>query len=238
MHTKITSMAIHQMVLDMNMLKATAITKSVTIFITCCSVTAFFLSATGTAHASDGCKLTVLGDSLTAGYGVEADEAFPAQLSKRLEMENIECGVINAGVSGDTSAGGASRIGWILADTPTHVLVELGGNDALRALPTQQMRDNLTTIIETAQSAGSKVMLAGMLAPPNLGPEYGASFQRIFTELAAAYELPLYPFFLEGVAGRPSLLIEDGIHPNAEGVAMIVDGILPMLREFLTSGEE
>lgn len=212
-------------------LKPNTIAKNVTILVTCL-VSIFYSSI---VDASDGCKLAVLGDSLTAGYGVEASDAFPKQLSDRLIAEDIQCTVINAGVSGDTSAGGASRIGWVLADQPSHLLIELGGNDALRALPSDQMRSNLTNIIEAARKENVEVMLAGMLAPPNLGNTYGKAFQAVFIELAEAYELAFYPFFLEGVAGNRNLLIEDGIHPNAEGVAVIVERILPSVREFLSS---
>lgn len=193
------------------------------------------LLTTANVAVAQDCKFAILGDSLTAGYGVESAYSFPAQLANRLNSESIDCAVIDAGVSGDTTAGGASRINWVLADNPTHLMIELGGNDALRALPVAQMRDNLTKIIETAQAANVEVMLAGMLAPPNLGQTYGKAFSDTFVHLAQQYDLAFYPFFLEGVAGDPGLLIEDGLHPNADGTALIVDNIFPDIQAFLSS---
>ena len=215
-------------------LKANRLAKNVTIFVTTLILAnaAWALTA---ANAQAPCKLAILGDSLTAGYGVEEAQAFPAQLADKLDAEGIACTIINAGVSGDTSAGGAARIGWVLADEPTHLLVELGGNDALRALPVEQMRANLTSIVEKSTAQGVEVMLAGMLAPPNLGAVYGDAFKDVFAQVAAQFDIAFYPFFLEGVAGRKEYLIEDGIHPNPAGVARIVTGIFPHIRDFLTS---
>ena len=158
------------------------------------------LAAPGAAAA---CRLAVLGDSLTAGYGVAADQSFPAQLQRHLDEQGIACTVVDAGVSGDTSAGGAARLDWVLADAPTHLLVELGANDGLRALPVDQLERNLDDVVRRARAAGVEVMLAGMLAPPNLGRRYGDAFAAVYRTLARRYDLPLYPFFLEGVAGRP-----------------------------------
>ena len=186
------------------------------------------------APAATDCRIAVLGDSLVAGYGVATAEAFPARLAAALEAAGYgHCEVIDAGVSGDTSAGGRARIDWVLADRPTHLLLELGANDALRALPVDQLRDNLAFIVERARAAGVAVMLAGMLAPPNLGEAYGRAFAGVYRELAARYDLPLYPFFLDGVAADPRYLQADGLHPNAAGIERIVTRILPEILAWL-----
>ncbi len=182
--------------------------------------------AAGPALAAD-CRLAVLGDSLAAGYGVDFDDAFPAQLERALARQGVVCEVLNAGVSGDTSAGGLSRIDWVLGDQPTHLLIELGGNDALRAIPTETLESNLAGIIERAQASGVEVKLAGMLAPPNLGARYTDAFAAVYPRLAERFDIPLYAFFLEGAVGEPELMLPDGIHPNAAGVAAIVERILP-----------
>lgn len=192
-----------------------------------------FLQATAASAAE--CRLTILGDSLTAGYGVAIGEGFPARLGEALRKEGVACEVIDAGVSGDTSAGGLGRLDWVLGDKPTHLLVELGGNDALRALPPDQLQRNLDEIVTRARAAGVEVMLAGMLAPPNLGAAYGKEFAAAFTTTAANHDVPLYPFFLDGVAGEPGLLQRDGVHPNAAGVEIIVDRLLPSLTAWLQS---
>lgn len=185
------------------------------------------------ASAADDCRLVVLGDSLAAGYGVALEDAFPLQLERALAAEGVACEVINAGVSGDTSAGGVSRLDWVLGDRPTHLLVELGGNDALRALPVEQLEANLAAIIEGGRNAGAAVMLAGMLAPPNLGARYTEAFADVYTRLAERYGVPLYPFFLAGAIEDPALMLEDGIHPNAAGVAVIVERMLPAIQAWL-----
>jgi acyl-CoA thioesterase-1 len=183
--------------------------------------------------AAPGCRLAVLGDSLAAGYGVALDEAFPARLEAALAAAGTPCEVLNAGVSGDTTAGGLARLDWVLGDAPTHLLVELGGNDALRAIPVEAMEANLAGIIEGAEAAGVEVMLAGMLAPPNLGARYTDAFAAVFERLAERYDVPLYPFFLDGAIQDPDLMAEDGIHPNAAGVAVIVERILPYVVTWL-----
>ena len=185
------------------------------------------------ALPAEACRLAILGDSLTAGYGLRQEEAFPARLQRALVSELPACTVVDAGVSGDTSAGGVSRIEWVLADTPTHLMVELGGNDGLRALPVEQLERNLRRIVETAQDRGVRVMLAGMLAPPNLGEAYGLAFRGVYARLAGDYGLPLYPFFLDGVAQNPGMLLPDRIHPNAAGVEEMVNRITPMVAEWL-----
>jgi acyl-CoA thioesterase-1 len=181
------------------------------------------------APAVASCRLTVLGDSLAAGYGVPTEDAFPVRLEAALRARGADCAVLNAGVSGDTSAGGAARLDWVLADQPTHLLVELGGNDALRALPVDQLRANLDQIITTAKARGVQVILAGMLAPPNLGRAYGDAFRQVYADLAAKHQVPLYPFFLDGAVLQDGLMQPDGIHPNSRGVKVIVARMAPFI---------
>ena len=178
-------------------------------------------------------RLLLLGDSLVSGYGLPADRGFASQLARALEREGHDVEVLNAGVSGDTSAGGLARIDWALADRPTHAIVELGANDALRGLPPERLEENLDAIIERLHDAGVEVLLAGMYAPPNLGEEYGEAFNAVYPRLAERHGVALYPFFLDGVALDPRLNQPDLIHPNADGVRVIVDRILPYVTELL-----
>ncbi len=178
--------------------------------------------------------MLVLGDSLVAGYGLAAENAFPAQLERALRERGHPVQVINAGVSGDTSAGGLSRLDWALADQPDVVIVELGANDALRGIDPDQTRANLDQILKRLHEAGAEVLLAGMKAPRNMGPEYSERFDSIYPDLAAKHTVSLYPFFLEGVAFDPALNLPDGIHPNPRGIAIIVENILPRLLPLLT----
>lgn len=191
-----------------------------------------FLAALAVAPAW-ACRLAVLGDSLAAGYGVEEQDAFPARLEVALKQQGIDCTVQNAGVSGDTSAGGVARLDWVLADKPTHLLVELGGNDALRGLPVAELNSNLDKIVSTATARGVKVMLAGMLAPPNLGRVYADTFKQVYIDLANRRKIKLYPFLLDGAVLQPGLMQPDGIHPNPRGVEVIVGRITPMVAAFL-----
>lgn len=193
-------------------------------------VMAAFISIAEPVWAS-GNKILVLGDSLTAGYGLGPGESFADQLARALNDAGQSAEVINAGVSGDTTAGGRGRIGWLLAgqEKPDLVIIELGANDGLRAINPESTRANLASIIEQAESSGSRVLLTGMLAPPNLGQEYADAFNRIYPDLAEKYDVAFYPFFLEGVAGVPHLNQQDGIHPTVEGVAIIVENILPTI---------
>jgi acyl-CoA thioesterase I len=184
------------------------------------------------AHGAD-CKIAVLGDSLAAAYGLDVADGFPARLEQALRQQGYDCAVVDAGVSGDTTAGGLARLDWMLADGPSHVIVELGGNDGLRGLPPEQMAQNLDQIIDRLKGKGIPVLLTGMLAPPNLGRDYGDAFAAVFPEVAEKHEVPLYPFFLEGVAGDALLNQGDGIHPTAEGVAIIVENILPTVTDWL-----
>ncbi len=185
--------------------------------------------------AAGPATILVVGDSLTAGYGLAAAEAFPAQLERALVAQGHSVRVINAGISGDTSAGGAARLEWSLADNPDLVILALGANDALRGLSPEQTRANLATIITRLQERQINVLLAGMLAPRNMGEGYYNSFDKIYPELAQEFSVPLYPFFLEGVAGKPELNLADGIHPNEAGVQVMVAGILPLVVAELSS---
>lgn len=178
-------------------------------------------------------RLMVIGDSLTAGFGLPASRAFPAQLEAALRAKGRVVRVLNAGVSGDTSAGGKARVEWALADKPDAVLLELGANDGLRGIDPQSTYGNLAAILSALKARGIPAFLAGMYAPPNLGAAYGTEFRAVYTRLAAEFDVPLYPFFLDGVAAQPKLNQADGIHPNAEGVAVIVARILPPLETWL-----
>lgn len=178
-------------------------------------------------------KLAVLGDSLAAGYGVKPDQAIPARLEAALKAAGRNVSVINHGVSGDTSAGGVERLDWMLADKPDIVLVELGANDALRATDPATTERNLDTIISRLKAAGVTVWLAGMLAPRNYGPEYATQFDGLYARLAAKHDVPLYPFFLDGVAQDPALNQADGIHPNPKGVDVVVERLLPFVTKNL-----
>ncbi len=198
------------------------------------SVLIIALTASDSAAAAEPCRIAVLGDSLTSGYGLDLEEAFPARLEAALRGAGLDCEVVDAGVTGDTSAGARARLDWLLADRPSHVIVELGGNDALRALPPEQMAENLDAILARLGEAGIEALLAGMYTPPNLGPEYTEAFAAVFQRLAKEHGVPLYPFFLEGVAGDPALNQPDGVHPSAAGVEAIVRRMLPAVIAWLT----
>ncbi len=169
------------------------------------------------------------GDSITAGYGLPPNEAFPARLQAWLHQRGIEARVVNAGVSGDTTAGGLARLDWALADKPDLVILALGANDALRGIDPAAVHDNLDKMMQKIEAGGAKLLLLGMLAPPNWGEEYQSAFDRIFPDLARAHHVPLYSFFLEGVAMKPDLNQADGLHPNERGVAVLVDRIAPIV---------
>lgn len=178
-----------------------------------------------------------LGDSLTAGYGLPAEDGFTVKLEAALRALGHPVTVVNAGVSGDTSAGGLARLDWALADDPDLVIVELGANDGLRGIDPAATRSNLDAILTRLGERGLPVLLTGMYAPPNLGPEYGERFNAIYPELAEKHDVALYPFFLEGVATVSELNQDDGMHPNAAGVDVIVDGILPHVTRMLDTHE-
>jgi acyl-CoA thioesterase-1 len=191
----------------------------------------------GFVHGDTTMHILAFGDSLTAGYGLPADQSFAAQLERRLRDMGRDVRVTNAGVSGDTTAGGLARLAWSLEDKPHLVVLELGANDGLRGLDPVRMRDNLDAMIRQCLEAGARVILAGMRAPVNWGLEYRNRFDDVFPELADEHDLTLYPFFLEGVVRDPSLVLDDGLHPNAAGVSRIVDGILPLVLEELDTLE-
>ena len=178
-------------------------------------------------------RLMVFGDSLVAGYGLPAEQGFSSQLQDRLSANGFRIEILNAGVSGDTSAGGAARLDWALSEQPDYVMIVLGGNDLLRGLDPGATRQNLDQIIARLAALNIKTFLCGMLAPLNLGPEYSREFNPIYPELAQKYDLAFYPFFLENVALVPALNQRDGLHPNADGVAKIIDGMMPVLSRFL-----
>lgn len=177
--------------------------------------------------------IVALGDSLTAGFGLAREASFPHQLELALKRSGFEGQVLNAGVSGDTSAGGLARVGWVLQGGADLVILELGANDGLRGFDPAETKRNLEVMIRRIKAKGAVVLLAGMRALPNLGPEYGDAYNKIFPALAKAHKLPFYPFFLDRVAAVPALNQSDGIHPNAKGVAIIVAGILPVVKRAL-----
>ncbi|MGI9452900.1 MAG: arylesterase [Geminicoccaceae bacterium] len=200
----------------------------------CLFVLGMHLVATAMAPAAaPACRISVLGDSLTAAYGIAVEDGFPAKLESALSGDGHDCAVLDAGVSGDTTAGGLARLDWMLADGPTHVILELGANDGLRGLPADQMEANLDAIIQRLNTEKLPVLLTGMLPPPNLGRDYTEAFATVFQDLAERHAVPLYPFFLEGVAGEPSLNQPDQIHPNEDGVMVIVERILPTVIAWL-----
>lgn len=187
------------------------------------------------AEDSRPIKIVAIGDSLTAGYGLKLSEAFPAKLQAALRAKGIKAEVINSGVSGDTSAGGRQRLAWALADKPDFAILELGANDGLRGLEPKQTRENLEAIILALKEKQIDILLTGMLAPPNLGKQYGDEFGAVYPALAQKHNLLLYPFFLDGVAAHPSFNQADGIHPTAQGVDMIVERILPYVEKLIAA---
>ncbi len=192
-----------------------------------------------TPAAADPIRVIALGDSLTAGYGLAHGGSFPAQLEAALKADGIEAVVENAGVSGDTSAGGRARLDWALAPGSQGdadvLIVELGANDGLRGLDPAATEANLEAILETAKERGVAVLLTGMMAPPNLGRDYAAEFNAVFPRLAEKHGVALYPFFLEGVAAIPELNQRDGIHPTAAGIEVIVERILPHVKALISN---
>jgi len=197
-----------------------------------CLIAALAVGAAA-APAGQPLRIVVLGDSLVAGLGIKPSEAFPAQLERALKERGHAVEVINAGVSGDTTAGGLDRVGWAVPERTGAVILELGANDALRGLDPGRARSNLDKIITTLKAGGAEVLLAGMLAPRNLGEGYTRAFDAIYPELAAKHGLILYPFFLDGVALMPKLNLDDGLHPNGRGVAEITKKIMPAVEQLI-----
>jgi acyl-CoA thioesterase-1 len=178
-------------------------------------------------------KIVALGDSLTSGYGLALHESYPSLLQEQLKRDGYEYEVVNAGVSGDTTAGGLRRLDWTLAGDVRFVILELGANDILRGLPTHEMRNNLARIIERSQARGAQVLLAGMLAPTNSGADYQRASMEVFPALAKEYDLVLIPFFLDRVAGIDNLNQADGVHPNPEGTRLVAATVYQHLKPML-----
>lgn len=202
-------------------------------------ITLFVMGMSGAVRAAEGpIRILALGDSLTAGYGLEnVADAFPAQLEKALKAKGHSVTILQAGISGDTTSGGRSRLEWSLGEKPDAVIVELGGNDALRGVDPKITAENMAAIVKRVQEAGLPVLIAGMLAPPNLGRDYADRFNGIYTKLAKETGALLYPFFLEGAIGVPDLMQGDHIHPNPKGVQVIVKGILPVAEKLVKLAE-
>jgi len=191
-----------------------------------------------TPNAPRPLKLLALGDSLTAGYGLAHQEGFVARLQSALDAVHAQTQVLDGGVSGDTSTDALARLDWVLGDKPDAALVELGGNDGLRGLDPATMERNLRAIIGRLQTAHLPVLVSGMLAPPNMGPQYGAQFKAVFERISTLPGILYEPFFLDGVAGHPELQQADRIHPNAAGVDVIVRRILPLVLRLLQQARE
>jgi len=195
--------------------------------------------ATAEASVQDPERKTILffGNSITAGYQLDLDEAFPAIIQTRLDSMGYSYQVINAGLSGETTAGGKSRIEWVLSTVPDVFVLELGANDGLRGLPLDETRRNLQEIVDAVKTANpnAKIVFAGMQVPPNLGQDYTKTFRKIFPELTDKNEATLIPFILEGVAGDPKLNLEDGIHPTPEGHAILAETVWRYLQPLLES---
>lgn len=179
-------------------------------------------------------KIVVLGDSLSAGYNLPAGEGFPEQLQKTLTARGIKVEIIGAGVSGDTTSGGLARLDWSVPDNVDGVLLELGANDAMRGIPVELARKNLDAMLTRLKQRKIAVLLIGMRAPPNMGEDYQMSFDAIYAALAKKHDVPLYPFFLDGVAANPALNLADGIHPNQAGIAIMIERILPFVERFIS----
>jgi acyl-CoA thioesterase-1 len=178
-------------------------------------------------------KIVALGDSLTAGYGLSLHESYPSLLQEQLKRDGFDYEVVNAGVSGDTTAGGLRRLDWTLEGDVRFVILELGANDILRGLPPAEMRKNLSQIIERSRARGAQVLLAGMLAPTNSGADYGRASMEVFPALAKQYNLTLIPFFLDRVAGIDQLNQADGVHPNPEGTRLVAETVYQHLKPML-----
>ena len=193
----------------------------------------FWTPAYANTNTCEGKKLVVFGDSLVAGYGLEPGAAFPEQLSRNLSEKGINLEVVNAGVSGDTTTSGLARLDWSLGEGVDAVILELGANDALRGISPQLTLKNLDSMISRLKAKEIKVLLAGMMAPPNMGPDYGKAFNSLYPQLAEKHDIDLYPFFLDGVAAEKELNQADGIHPTKDGIAVIVEKIMPSISGLL-----
>jgi acyl-CoA thioesterase-1 len=195
---------------------------------------AMTIALSATARA-DSLSLVGFGDSLMAGFQLPPEDAFPARLEKALRDKGLDVTIANAGVSGDTTSGGLARIDWSVPDGTKGVILELGANDALRGIPPEETRKNLEAMIARLKERGIAVLLAGMMAPPNMGAEYASRFNPIFPELAKEHNLVFYPFFLDGVVTEAGLKLEDGMHPNGDGIGIMVERFLPTAELFVRS---
>ena len=204
-------------------------------FVNVLAIIVVVLGGAAEARASEAKTILALGDSLTAGYGLAQSEAFTVQLQAALKAAGSNVTVVNGGVSGDTTAGGRSRLEWLLSQPFDAVIIELGANDGLRGIDPGETRANLDWILATLTQRGIATLLSGMYAPPNLGEDYGAEFNSIYPDLAQKYGVALDLFFLEGVAAITNLNQSDGLHPNAQGVAIIVKRLVPQLQNLLNS---
>jgi acyl-CoA thioesterase-1 len=201
------------------------------------ALTALYFAVSAGARAADEqpVKVVVLGDSLSAGYGLPADEAFPAKLAQALKAKGVAVSVANAGVSGDTASGGLGRLDWSVPEGTEAVIVELGANDALRGIDPKLTQSEIESILNKLAARHISVLLAGMKAPRNMGPDYVKSFDAIYPALASNHAVVFYPFFLDGVAIDPKLNQGDDLHPNAAGVDVIVARIMPWVEELVTA---
>ena len=197
------------------------------------AITAIVITAIPARSAT--LNLVGFGDSLMAGYQLPPEDAFPARLEKALRAKGHDVTIANAGVSGDTTSGGLARIDWSVPDGTRGVILELGANDALRGIAPEESRKNLIAMIEKLKSRGIPVLLVGMLAPPNMGDDYAGRFNPIYPEIAKVYGTELYPFFLDGVVENAKLKIEDGMHPNGDGIGVMVERFLPVAERFVQS---
>jgi acyl-CoA thioesterase-1 len=198
------------------------------------AVTFFWLGHAPTAAASERpVKIVALGDSLTAGFGLPASDSFPEKLARALKAKGIAADIVNAGVSGDTASGGLERVDWSVPDGTDAVILELGANDMLRGIDPQTTRKAIFAIVDNLHQRGIAVLVCGMLAPPNFGPEYGEAFKAIFSAAAEKYGALYYPFFLDGVVTDAKLSQQDGLHPTAAGVDIIVSRILPTVEKLI-----
>jgi acyl-CoA thioesterase I len=203
------------------------------------ALAAALIAAAAVAHGAPPERvIVVFGDSLTAGAGVAADEAFPARLQERLRREGYAYRVVNAGVTGDTTAGGLRRLDWVLRAKPEVVVLALGANDGLRGLSVDRMKANLRAIVERLSGEGARVLLAGMRVPPNYGDDYARAYEQAFAEVARREKTPLMPFLLDGVAADPRLNQPDGSHPNAAGHQVIADRLWLHLKPLLAKRSE
>ncbi|WP_445679631.1 arylesterase [Radicibacter daui] len=197
---------------------------------------AVLVLAASPAMAAGTKVILALGDSLTAGYGLPEGQGFVPQLEAALKADGEDVRIINGGVSADTSLGARERLDWALADNPGYAIVNIGANDMLRGLDPAKTRENIDAILAGLQKAGVKTLLVGMMATPSLGPDYQQAFNGLYPDLAKKYGLDFYPFYLDGVAADPKLNQADGIHPNKDGVAVIVGKMLPAVEKLLASG--